>query len=81
MPGPKNDLAVFAVSDAHARPIDQMVEKARGQRRDMTLILAEKADPESVREAIKQRRTLAYFEEMLWGKEQWLRRSRRALWS
>ena len=68
----ENDLAIFAVSDAHW-PIDQMVDKARGQRRDLTLVLAKKADPESVREAIKQRRTLAYFGEMLWGKEKWLR--------
>lgn len=68
----ENDLAVFAVSDAHW-PIDQMVDKAQGQRRDMTLILAKQANPQGVREAIKQRRTLAYFEEMLWGKEKWLR--------
>ena len=68
----ENDLAVFAVSDAHW-PIDQMVDKTRGQRRDMTLVLVSELSPRGVKQAIKQRRTLAYFGEMLWGQERWLR--------
>ena len=68
----QHDLAVVASSDAHW-PIDQMVDRARGERRDMTLILAESRDEKAIREAIKARRTLAFFGEMLWGREKWLR--------
>ncbi len=68
----EHDLAVIASSDAHW-PIDQMVDRSRGERREMTLILAESRDEKSIREAIKARRTLAYFGEMIWGREEWLR--------
>ena len=68
----EHDLAVIASSDAHW-PIDQMVDRGRGERRDMTLVLAERPDETSIREAIKARRTLAYFGEMIWGREEWLR--------
>lgn len=68
----EHDLAVIASSDAHW-PIDQMVDRGRGERREMTLVLAERRDETSIREAIKARRTLAYFGEMIWGREEWLR--------
>lgn len=68
----KHDLAVIASSDAHW-PIDQTVDRSRGERREMTLVLAESRDGKSIREAIKARRTLAYFGEMIWGREEWLR--------
>ena len=68
----EHDLAVIASSDAHW-PIDQMVDRNRGERREMTLVLAEGRDEKSIREAIKARRTLAYFGEMIWGREEWLR--------
>ena len=67
----EHDLAVIASSDAHW-PIDQMVDRARGERRDMTLVLAERRDEKAIRDAIKARRTLAYFAEMIWGREEWL---------
>ena len=67
-----HDLAVIASSDAHW-PIDQMVDRGRGERRDMTLVLAGSRGETSIREAIKARRTLAYFGEMIWGREEWLR--------
>ena len=67
-----HDLAVIASSDAHW-PIDQMVDRGRGERREMTLVLAERRGETSIREAIKARRTLAYFGEMIWGREEWLR--------
>ena len=38
-----------------------------GERRDMTLVLAESRGEKEIREAIKARRTLAYFGEMIWG--------------
>ncbi len=68
----EHDLAVIASTDAHW-PIDQIVDRARGERRDMTLVLAERRDEKAIREAIKARRTLAYFAEMIWGREEWLR--------
>lgn len=68
----EHDLAVIASSDAHW-PIDQMVDRSRGERREMTLVLAERRSETSIREAIKARRTLAYFGEMIWGREEWLR--------
>lgn len=68
----KNNLAVFAVSDAHW-PIDLLVDRSKGERRPMTLLLATRRDPQGVYEAIKQRRTLAYFNEMVWGSEPWLK--------
>ena len=71
------DLAIFASSDAHW-PIDFMYDRARGERRDMTLLLARSRDLEAVREAIRARRTLACFGGTLWGKEPWLRELVRA---
>ena len=68
----KHDLAVIASSDAHW-PIDQIVDRSRGERREMTLVLAKSRDEKAIREAIKARRTLAYFGEMIWGREEWLR--------
>jgi len=68
----KHDLAVFASSDAHW-PIDFQYDRSRGERRDMTLLLASSRDGEGVRDAIKARRTLAYFGGVMWGRERWLR--------
>lgn len=68
----ENNLAVFAVSDAHW-PIDLLVDRSKGERRPMTLVLSKSQDPQGVHEAIKQRRTLAYFNEMIWGSERWLK--------
>ena len=39
----------------------------------MTLILARTRDQAGVKEAIQQRRTVAYFGEMLWGAERWVK--------
>lgn len=68
----ENNLAVFAVSDAHW-PIDLIIDRSKGERRPMTLLLSKGRDLQSVYEAIKQRRTLAYFNEMIWGSERWLK--------
>ena len=68
----ENNLAVFAVSDAHW-PIDLLIDRSKGERRPMTLLLSKSRDSQGVYEAIKQRRTLAYFNEMIWGSERWLK--------
>lgn len=68
----QNNLGLFASSDAHW-PIDHYFNFSKGDRRDMTLVLAATGDNEGIKEAIKQRRTVAYFGEMLWGAERWLK--------
>src|SRR6185503_6036304 len=52
--------------------IDFQYDRSRGERRDMTLLLASSRDGEGVRDAIKARRTLAYFGGVMWGRERWL---------
>jgi 3',5'-nucleoside bisphosphate phosphatase len=65
----QNNLSPFASSDAHWPITDYY----KGQRRDMTLILARTRDQAGIKEAIQQRRTVAYFGEMLWGAERWVK--------
>ncbi len=62
----RHELAVFAGSDAHW-PIDLMTRGEPGGRRPMTLILSTGSDSNAIREAILERRTVAWFGEMLWG--------------
>ena len=69
----QNNVGLFASSDAHW-PIDHYFDLSRGERRDMTLVLAATRDNGGIKEAIKQRRTVAYFNEMIWGAERWLKR-------
>jgi hypothetical protein len=68
----QNNVGLFASSDAHW-PIDHYFNFSKGDRRDMTLVLAATRDNEGIKEAIKQRRTVAYFGETLWGAERWLK--------
>ena len=68
----QNNLGLFASSDAHW-PIDHYFNFPKGDRRDMTLVLAGTRDEAGIKEAIKQRRTIGYFGEMLWGPERWLK--------
>jgi 3',5'-nucleoside bisphosphate phosphatase len=68
----RNNLGLFASSDAHW-PIDHYFNFPKGDRRDMTLVLAATRDDAGIKEAIKQRRTIGYFGEMLWGPERWLK--------
>jgi len=68
----QNNLAVFAVSDAHW-PIDDYYSFPRKVRRDLTLVLSRSLDQAGVKEAIQQRRTVACFGEMLWGAEHWVK--------
>jgi 3',5'-nucleoside bisphosphate phosphatase len=65
----QNNLCPFASSDAHW-PISDYY---KGERRDMTLVLARTRDQAGVKDAIQQRRTVAYFGEMLWGAERWVK--------
>ena len=57
----EHNLAVFANSDAHA---------ARGENKQpITLLFVEKRTDKGVLDAIRGRRTVAWFDGMLWGRE------------
>lgn len=58
----KHNLAIFANSDQHA-PRNPAI------RQWTTLVLAQDRTPEAVMEAIRDRRTIAWFDNMLWGRE------------
>lgn len=69
----QNNLAPFANGDAHW-PIDHYFHNLSGsERRAMTLVLARTRDQAGVKEAIRQRRVVAYFSETLWGAEPWVK--------
>jgi 3',5'-nucleoside bisphosphate phosphatase len=65
-------LTVLACSDAHL----PMPAHLRSQGRPITLLFARSRDAEAVREALVERRTVAWLDHDLWGEEGWLR----ALW-
>lgn len=65
----QNNLAVFAVSDAH-RPVNEY-PSYDGQR-PFTMVLAQDSKIESLYNAVKARRTLACFDGMIWGRREWL---------
>ncbi|PYV07541.1 MAG: hypothetical protein DMG07_28425 [Acidobacteria bacterium] len=60
-------LAMIASSDAHAAT---RFERDPNQDRDFTLLLVKERSPEGVRDAIVSKRTMAWFENMLWGSEE-----------
>jgi histidinol phosphatase-like PHP family hydrolase len=57
-------LALIASSDVHS---PAQFEREPGQPRDYTLLLVKERSPEGVRDAILARRTMAWFEGLLWG--------------
>jgi 3',5'-nucleoside bisphosphate phosphatase len=65
-------LTVLACSDAHL----PMPAHLRSLRRPVTVLFARSRDEAGVRDALVERRTLAWLDHDLWGEERWLR----ALW-
>ncbi len=61
----EQNLAVFANTDSH---------DPRSGRGPVTLVLAEDRSPNGVMEAIRKRRTIAWFDGMLWGRKELLSR-------
>lgn len=59
----KNDLTILADTDAHA---------ARSDNPAKTLLLATARTPEAVMDALRARRTAAWFEGVVWGREKLL---------
>lgn len=59
-------LALIASSDVHS---PAQFEREPGQARDYTLLLVKERSAEGVREALLNQRTIAWFEDMLWGRQ------------
>jgi hypothetical protein len=66
------NLTMIGTSDIH-RPIQTDIDFARGAHRTMTLVFARERTPESIREALDNRRTAVYFDDTLIGQAQYLR--------
>lgn len=64
----QNNLAIMASSDAHA----VISERYGNNRRPMTLVLAKGRNSEALKEALFAGRTIAYFNETLAGKEEYV---------
>ncbi|HPA17058.1 MAG TPA: Sb-PDE family phosphodiesterase [Verrucomicrobiae bacterium] len=65
-------LAMMSDSDIHA-PINMDYQIDNGDRRPMTLVFAKERTPESIKEALRDRRTAAYAGGFLVGDERFLR--------
>ena len=68
----KHNLAIIGCSDAHA-PMFMGVDYLSGKHRVVTLIFAKEKSEASIREAMNERRTAIYAEEMVYGREQELK--------
>lgn len=60
------NLTVFSNSDMHG-PVSQFLEEFKVARRPMTLVFAAQRTTESVHEALRQKRTIGWFRDNLFG--------------
>ena len=67
-----NNLTLLASTDVHA-PIDEVYDYNAGQHRAMTLVFAAGKTKEALKEALFDRRTVAFSNATLVGREAWLR--------
>ena len=65
-------LTIIGTSDIH-QPIQTDIDFAKGAHRTMTLVFAKERTAEAIREALNNRRTVAFYKEFLIGEEQYLR--------
>jgi len=65
-------LTIIANSDVHT-PIQNQVNFAAGGHRTMTLVFAKERTAEDIKEALINRRTAAFYDDILIGEEQYLR--------
>jgi len=68
----EHDLTVMATTDIH-NLIAHDYDMQRGVTRSMTLVFAKERTPESIREALEARRTVAWSTKLLAGSEKWVR--------
>ncbi len=67
-----HNLTLMATTDVHD-PIDEAYNYAAGEHRTMTLVFAKEKTPEAIKEALFDRRTVAFSANTLIGREEWLR--------
>lgn len=65
----EKNLAIIGNSDVHN---ESGLDLDRGQRRGMTLVFARERSPEAIREALDERRSVAFFEGTVIGTEEWV---------
>ena len=65
-------LTIFANSDIHA-PIDFLFDPAKKEHRAMTIVLAKDRSIEGLKDAFINHRTLAIFDEKIYGSEQYVK--------
>lgn len=65
------DLTIMATSDIHGL-VDWQFELEQGGHRPFTLVFAKERTEESIKEALFEKRTLAYYNHTLIGREQWM---------
>ena len=68
----KYNLAIMGCSDIHSTMFDK-IDYLNGKHRVVTLIFAKEKSAESLREAMDQRRTAVFAEDMVYGREQELK--------
>ncbi len=67
----ENDLTIMGTSDVHGL-IDWQFKIAEGGHRPVTLVFAKEKSKESVKEALFDKRTVVYFDNMLIGRKEYL---------
>lgn len=66
-----NNLTIMGTSDIHGL-VDWQFNIAEGGHRPFTIVFAKEKTEESIREALFAKRTLAYFNHTLIGREEWM---------
>ncbi len=66
------NLTMIGTSDIH-QPIQTDYDFAKGEHRTMTFVFAKERTVEGIREALDNRRTAAYYRELVIGREEILR--------
>ncbi|MFN7119192.1 MAG: Sb-PDE family phosphodiesterase, partial [Saprospiraceae bacterium] len=66
-----NNLTIMGTSDIHGL-VDWQFDLAKGGHRPITLVFGTDRSPEAIREGLLNRRTIAYFNNLLIGREEWL---------
>lgn len=65
-------ITIFANSDIHA-PINFLYDPSKNEKRAMTLVFAQEKTIEGVREAMVNHRTIAIFDNKMYGEEQYVK--------
>lgn len=66
-----HNLTIMGTSDIHGL-VDWQYQVPEGGHRPLTLVFATARTPEAIKDALINRRTVAYFNNMLIGREEWL---------